>query len=456
MELKNYTVIDIENPNHYNDSICSIGIVDVKNGEENLRKEFLVNPEADFDRKNIEKNGITELMVRNKPKIIEVWDSSLKEYFENNIIVGHNVRYDLSVIAKHLERNSIKMPEIDYVDTMVLANKYLPNVGGNSLGFLCKHFNIDIKKQHNALNDAVGCYYILKKIMEKNNLEESDIGKYNYEFGHLEDHRLYDNRVSLEINNFYGMVKGIIADKLMNEKEIREIKLWIDKINEYSNQEPFCYIVPRLINILEDETVTEEEQRTIMNMLQKFIVGNIHSNITISLQILIGIIKGICCDNELNEREINSLKLWLDDNKMLAGNYPYDKILHCVKRVLDDGKITEDEKLELYNVFKEFLDPSIREEIGEEMVFIDNVFCLTGDFCYGKKEDVGKMIENAGGVIVQNVSKKTNYLIVGGSGSKDWAYGNYGTKVKKAIEYQERGIDIKILYEEEIMKLLGD
>ena len=61
-----------------------------------------------------------------------------------------------------------------------------------------------------------------------------------------------------------------------------------------------------------------------------------------------------------------------------------------------------------------------------------------------------------GASVKNSVSGKTDYVIVGGYGSNDWACGNYGSKVKKALELQSKGKDIKIIKEEEFFKCLKE
>jgi len=58
-----FTFFDVETPNSRNNSICSIGIVHVKENEVIFSKEYLVNPEARFDNMNMEIHGITPRMV---------------------------------------------------------------------------------------------------------------------------------------------------------------------------------------------------------------------------------------------------------------------------------------------------------------------------------------------------------------------------------------------------------
>lgn len=78
--------------------------------------------------------------------------------------------------------------------------------------------------------------------------------------------------------------------------------------------------------------------------------------------------------------------------------------------------------------------------------------CLTGDFDCGSKGEITAKLESLGAIVQKTVSGKTNYLIVGKHGSDKWSYGNYGSKVKKALDLQSQGKDIKIIKEEEFFK----
>lgn len=84
----------------------------------------------------------------------------------------------------------------------------------------------------------------------------------------------------------------------------------------------------------------------------------------------------------------------------------------------------------------------------------DKTVVLTGDFKIGERSAVTKFLELHGAIVKNAVSGKTNYVIVGGYGSSDWAHGNYGTKVKKALELQQKGKDVKIIKEEDFFKCL--
>ena len=75
-------------------------------------------------------------------------------------------------------------------------------------------------------------------------------------------------------------------------------------------------------------------------------------------------------------------------------------------------------------------------------------FCLTGDFACGPRGSCEARITALGGEIRSSVSKKLNYLVVGGLGSPEWKHGSFGTKVEKAMELKREGTPIFLVREE--------
>lgn len=83
--------------------------------------------------------------------------------------------------------------------------------------------------------------------------------------------------------------------------------------------------------------------------------------------------------------------------------------------------------------------------------FVGKQICLTGEFYYCSKSDMAEHLKSIGADIKSNVSLKTDYVIIGSKGNEKWSFGNYGSKIKKALELQEKGKNIKIIKEEDIL-----
>lgn len=81
---------------------------------------------------------------------------------------------------------------------------------------------------------------------------------------------------------------------------------------------------------------------------------------------------------------------------------------------------------------------------------------LTGDFKTGGRNEIKLFLEENGAFVKNSVSGKTNFIIIGAYGSKEWKFGTYGGKVDKALELQAKGKDVKIIKEEEFFKCLKE
>lgn len=79
----------------------------------------------------------------------------------------------------------------------------------------------------------------------------------------------------------------------------------------------------------------------------------------------------------------------------------------------------------------------------------DKTCVLTGELLKLSDRDAMQRIADCGGKNADNVTKKTDILIVGGGSPKDKKSG----KVRKAEEYIEKGIPIRIISEEEFLQM---
>lgn len=171
---------------------------------------------------------------------------------------------------------------------------------------------------------------------------------------------------------------------------------------------------------------------------------------TKSLLALQRVISEIISIGNLSDDDILTLRYWMDDNRHLAGNYPFDKIYSLIDNILSDGVIEDEEKTQLLEILS-------KEQVCDiSPVQINSLsgkrICLTGTFSFAQKKEIEEKISAYGGINEHNsIREYTNYLFVGGHGSTSWAYGNYGNKVKKAKELQEKGSHIHILGEDSVV-----
>ena len=439
--IKDYISVDIENPNTRGNSICSIGIIIVKDNKIIDKKYSLINPEDRFDINNSKITGLTYADVKDAPTFKEYW-KTIEDLFKNNIIVGHNITYDLSVISKALERYDIDAPVFNYYCTFKLSRKYI-NTNSYSLNSLCDLLKINLDNHHNALEDALASQQIFEYLNKRNDIENSE----KFEFINKVSDSM-DSKLETNINTLYGIIKGINYDGIIDDKEIEKLRLWVEDNRLYKQYSLFDRIINKLEEILEDNVITEYERIELEKLVTSINESKMYSESTLTLQILNGILDGIVCNQKVNQKEIENLNIWLRQNDYLKDVYPYDKVLLEVNKVLEDGILTEEESNYIFDIFNEIVNPDFNDY--ENIDFNGKTFCLTGEFKCATKQEISKKLQELGGTEKTGVSSKLDYLIVGGVGSDAWKFGKIGGKQAKAQELNEKGANIKIIDEDSL------
>ncbi|MCE5188731.1 MAG: 3'-5' exonuclease [Eubacteriales bacterium] len=158
-EFDTYTAIDVETPNRYSRSICSIGLVHVEAAGEPQCRCYLVNPEDDFDGINISIHGIRPEDVECEPTLETIWPE-IEPFFSGGLLLAHNALFDLPVMRRALERHGIYPEEPwRYLCTLEQSRRHIPKYafGSHRLDALCEGLGIALENHHDALCDALAC-----------------------------------------------------------------------------------------------------------------------------------------------------------------------------------------------------------------------------------------------------------------------------------------------------------
>jgi len=164
-----FCILDLETTGTAPDAsgITEIGAVLYKGGEELATFQTLVNPGQEIPPFITVLTGITHSMVVGAPKIDEALPTFL-EFMGNAVIVGHNVRFDLSFLnaaATHLGYGKLRNRS---VDTLGLARRLLRGEVRNlKLDTLAAHFRSPHKPTHRALADAQATAWVLHRLLER-------------------------------------------------------------------------------------------------------------------------------------------------------------------------------------------------------------------------------------------------------------------------------------------------
>ncbi len=147
--------------------ITEIGAVKVRGGEVIGTFQTMVNPGCGIPPKITMVTGITELMVMKAPSINAVLPTFL-DFIGGAVIVGHNVRFDMSFISSAIRRWGGPMLGNQRLDTLSLARRLLNDeVPRFSLGELAKRLRLAHQPCHRALDDAWATVDLLHFLIER-------------------------------------------------------------------------------------------------------------------------------------------------------------------------------------------------------------------------------------------------------------------------------------------------
>ncbi len=152
----NYVLFDLETTglSAEEDSIVEISAIKVTDNIIVDEYSTLVNPGIHIPYSASSINGITDDMVKDFPSI----EPALREFLSfvgDYVLVGHNIRnFDIKFIQRDAMRFFGKPISNDYVDTVVVARRYLPELESHSLESLSYHYGISYEGAHRALVDC--------------------------------------------------------------------------------------------------------------------------------------------------------------------------------------------------------------------------------------------------------------------------------------------------------------
>jgi DNA polymerase-3 subunit epsilon len=147
--------------------ITEIGATRVRGGEVLGTFQTLVNPGALIPPEVTMLTGITQAMVLPAPRIEAVLGSFV-DFIGASVVVGHNVRFDLSFLDTALDRLGLPRLANPWVDTCALARRLVRDEVPNCrLDTLATRFRLDHKPSHRGLEDALATTDLLHLLLER-------------------------------------------------------------------------------------------------------------------------------------------------------------------------------------------------------------------------------------------------------------------------------------------------
>ncbi|MEG2097239.1 MAG: exonuclease domain-containing protein, partial [Pseudoflavonifractor sp.] len=141
------------------EAITEIGAVILRNGEVCERFNTFADPGKPLSVEITELTGITDDMLRGAPPQAEAIRAFL-DFAGGRVLAAHNAEFDMGFIAEGCRRAELPF-EYTSLDSLVLAQNLLPDLGKYKLDIVAEHLNLPAFNHHRASDDAATVAYML-------------------------------------------------------------------------------------------------------------------------------------------------------------------------------------------------------------------------------------------------------------------------------------------------------
>jgi hypothetical protein len=281
-----------------------------------------------------------------------------------------------------------------------------------------------------------------------------------------QDYVAFTNRSRLDksINSLLGIIEGIAIDARISNKEMSYLTAWLDGHEDFKECHPYNELFPIIAQAIFDGALTKDERLDIRWLCERLKSEEYYDKTTTDIQRLHAIMGAIAADGIVTESELDGLSDWLLEHEALKTCWPYDEVDGLITSVMKDRKIDAEEHSKLLSFFAEFVDIGDKRvlnqipKMGElsiqgicapnpAIIFVNSVFCFTGASTKYTREQFREITTSRGGRVIDSVSPKLNYLVIGAAGNPCWAYACYGRKVEQAVKLRKQGCRLLLVHE---------
>lgn len=163
--MKNFAAIDFETANFYRSSVCSVGIIVVRDGIIVDSFYSLICPEPNYyNFRCSQVHGLTPMDTDDAPLFPDVW-KQIEPLIEGLPLVAHNRAFDESCLKAAFRTYQMDYPDYEFYDTLCASRKVLPHLGNHQLQTVASACGYQLENHHHALADAEACAAIALQIL---------------------------------------------------------------------------------------------------------------------------------------------------------------------------------------------------------------------------------------------------------------------------------------------------
>lgn len=162
--MKDFAAIDFETANGSRTSVCSVGIVIVRDGQIVDRFYSLIRPTPNYYSQFTTRiHGLTRRDTDPAPKFPDVWDQ-VKDRIKGLPLVAHNRPFDESCLKAVFAEYGMEYPDYPFYCTLAASRRTL-KLPCHQLHVVAAACGYDLANHHHALADAEACAAIALQIL---------------------------------------------------------------------------------------------------------------------------------------------------------------------------------------------------------------------------------------------------------------------------------------------------
>ncbi len=162
--MRDFAAIDFETANEQPSSVCSVGVVIVRDGEIVDSFYSLIHPEPEYYQWFCQRvHGLGPEDTENAPVFPYVWEK-IEPLIEGLPLVAHNSRFDEGCLKAVHRVYQMDYPDYEFHCTCIASRKVWPE-GHHNLDIIAERCGYNLENHHHALADAEACAAIALEIL---------------------------------------------------------------------------------------------------------------------------------------------------------------------------------------------------------------------------------------------------------------------------------------------------
>lgn len=163
--LRDFAAIDFETANNSATSVCSVGVVIVRNGIITDKYYSLIQPEPNYyNYHNTLVHGLTAEDTDSESVFPMVWEE-IAIRIEGLPLVAHNKGFDERCLKAVFKTYQMDYPDYEFYCTLAAARRQLKHLPNHQLHTVAEDCGYILNVHHHALADAEACAEIALQLL---------------------------------------------------------------------------------------------------------------------------------------------------------------------------------------------------------------------------------------------------------------------------------------------------